>query len=148
MIAERDKRLAQSERQQAIDELSEVHEATSDGIMEVDRSWTICYMNGPATAISGSQANGAITRTFGPAFYTTEGIHGTGLGLWISKRIIHKHRGYMKVRSSSSGAKKRTVFSRWLPIQVAETVGDKWHVEDLSEASCSTQDDRVKAQWL
>ncbi|MGI4756844.1 MAG: ATP-binding protein [Janthinobacterium lividum] len=32
-------------------------------------------------------------------FYTTKGIHGTGLGLWISHEIVEKHHGSLKVRS-------------------------------------------------
>ncbi len=33
------------------------------------------------------------------AFYTTKGSHGTGLGLWVTKEIIAKHRGSIRVRS-------------------------------------------------
>jgi signal transduction histidine kinase len=52
-------------------------------------------------------------RIFEP-FYTTKGINGTGLGLWISSGIVTKHRGLIQVHSTlteSSG----TVFSLFLP---------------------------------
>jgi PAS domain S-box-containing protein len=46
------------------------------------------------------------------AFYTTKGITGTGLGLWISQEIIHRHRGSLQVRSQHA---RGTVFSIFLP---------------------------------
>ncbi len=63
------------------------------------------------------------------AFYSTKGIHGTGLGLWISKRIVGKHRGYVTVRSSM-GAAHGTVFHVWLPSALADTARDYWHADD------------------
>jgi|GEM_PF-5896970 len=54
------------------------------------------------------------------AFYTTKGINGTGLGLWISRRIAHKHRGLLRSRSVES---RGTVFCLWLlwPSKPAQT---------------------------
>jgi PAS domain S-box-containing protein len=49
------------------------------------------------------------------AFYTTKGIHGTGLGLWIAKGIIDKHNGLVRVKSST-GTHSGTVFSIFLPM--------------------------------
>jgi signal transduction histidine kinase len=49
------------------------------------------------------------------AFYTTKGLSGTGLGLWISHGIVHKHTGVLLVRSSHSGPRTGTVFSLFLP---------------------------------
>jgi signal transduction histidine kinase len=48
------------------------------------------------------------------AFYTTKGLNGTGLGLWISRGIIEKHNGHVRVRSRV-GDKAGTVFSVFLP---------------------------------
>ena len=45
------------------------------------------------------------------AFYTTKGINGTGLGLWISRGIIEKHRGSLQLRSSTRPGKSGTAFS-------------------------------------
>jgi PAS domain S-box-containing protein len=49
------------------------------------------------------------------AFYTTKGLSGTGLGLWISHGIIEKHHGRLTVRSSNQGERTGTVFSLFLP---------------------------------
>jgi signal transduction histidine kinase len=49
------------------------------------------------------------------AFYTTKGLSGTGLGLWISHGIVQKHTGVLSVRSSDSASQTGTVFSLFLP---------------------------------
>lgn len=59
------------------------------------------------------------------AFYSTKGIHGTGLGLWISKRIVHKHQGHLRVRSRT-GEVHGTVFHLWLPFKLAASAGEAW----------------------
>ena len=59
------------------------------------------------------------------AFQSTKGIHGTGLGLWISKRIIHKHKGHLWFRSST-GERHGTVFRLWVPLDVAQTASEGW----------------------
>jgi len=48
------------------------------------------------------------------AFFTTKGLSGTGLGLWISHEIVERHLGKLKVRSSES-AHSGTVFTIFLP---------------------------------
>ena len=48
-------------------------------------------------------------------FFTTKGIRGTGLGLWISSEIIERHNGRLKVRSSQREGLKGTVFQLYLP---------------------------------
>jgi PAS domain S-box-containing protein len=52
-------------------------------------------------------------------FFTTKGTVGTGLGLWVSKQIIDKHGGTIRMRSSSEGARRGTVFSIILPVEPA-----------------------------
>jgi PAS domain S-box-containing protein len=52
-------------------------------------------------------------------FHTSKEITGTGLGLWISKGIIDKHRGRIKMRSRLQEASPNfhgTLFSLWLPL--------------------------------
>jgi PAS domain S-box-containing protein len=53
---------------------------------------------------------------FEPLF-TTKGTVGTGLGLWVSKRIIEKHGGTIHMRSSTNGTRRGTVFSVTLPAE-------------------------------
>ena len=50
-------------------------------------------------------------------FFTTKGTVGTGLGLWVSKQIVDKHGGTIRVRSSSDGVRRGTVLSVVLPLQ-------------------------------
>ncbi len=55
-------------------------------------------------------------RIFNP-FFTTKGVTGTGLGLWVSKEIVERHRGELHVRSSQSPAHHGTVFTLFLPFE-------------------------------
>lgn len=48
-------------------------------------------------------------------FFTTKGMNGTGLGLWISSEIVERHRGRLKVRSSQDERHRGTVFQLFLP---------------------------------
>jgi PAS domain S-box-containing protein len=82
----------------------------------------------PITAIPGARITVADTGTgflpkmrkhlFEP-FHTSKEITGTGLGLWISKGIIDKHGGRIKMRSrleEHSPHFHGTLFSLWLPL--------------------------------
>lgn len=53
------------------------------------------------------------------AFFTTKGIGGTGLGLWISSEIIARHHGALRLRSSQNPARHGTVFTLFLPSDIA-----------------------------
>jgi PAS domain S-box-containing protein len=53
-------------------------------------------------------------RIFEP-FYTTKKDAGTGLGLWVSRGIVQKHGGSIRVRSRINGQRRGTVFSVFLP---------------------------------
>ncbi len=48
------------------------------------------------------------------AFFTTKEVGGTGLGLWISRDIVERHGGRIRVRSQEGTG---TVFMLWLPLE-------------------------------
>jgi signal transduction histidine kinase len=52
-------------------------------------------------------------------FFTTKGLAGTGLGLWLVKSILDKHHGTVRIRSRLGVG---TVFSIWLPRQLKHAV--------------------------
>lgn len=58
------------------------------------------------------------------AFFTTKGIGGTGLGLWISVEIIERHQGSLKVRSSQRRNSHGTIAGVFLPF-VSDTCAKK-----------------------
>jgi signal transduction histidine kinase len=45
-------------------------------------------------------------------FFTTKDIIGTGLGLWVTRELINKNNGKIRVRSRLG---EGTVFTIWLP---------------------------------
>ncbi|MGE5206597.1 MAG: PAS domain S-box protein [Chlamydiota bacterium] len=53
-------------------------------------------------------------RIFEP-FFTTKKEVGTGLGLWVSKGIVERHGGKIRLRSRVSPGRSGTVFSVFLP---------------------------------
>ncbi len=56
-----------------------------------------------------------IARMFEP-FFSTKGITGTGLGLWVSLELIEKHQGRIQVRSRQS-TPSGTIFRIFLPLR-------------------------------
>ncbi|MFN2974207.1 PAS domain-containing sensor histidine kinase [Terriglobus aquaticus] len=79
------------------------------------------------------------------AFYTTKGIHGTGLGLWISSRIVHKHRGFLNAYSSTTPEHHGTVFQLWLPEDLAPSAREAWHEEEVSTEPLNAAVRRITA---
>lgn len=55
-----------------------------------------------------------LKKAFRP-FFTTKGMTGTGLGLWISQEIVDRHRGSFRVRTRTTAGKSGTVFTMFLP---------------------------------
>jgi two-component system NtrC family sensor kinase len=62
-------------------------------------------------------------------FFTTKGARGTGLGLWVSRGIVHKHGGELRVRSSTSATRHGTALSFFLP-----STGPPTDIRPLSSA--------------
>ncbi|HEV2620191.1 MAG TPA: PAS domain-containing protein [Acidobacteriaceae bacterium] len=58
----------------------------------------------------------AIAARIFEAFFTTKGFNGTGLGLWISQEIVHRHGGRLSVRTSQRAGHSGTVFTLHLPL--------------------------------
>lgn len=56
----------------------------------------------------------ALQRIFEP-FFSTKGIGGSGLGLWITQELVEKNHGSIRIRSSTRQGRSGTVvtmFSR------------------------------------
>jgi two-component system, chemotaxis family, CheB/CheR fusion protein len=49
------------------------------------------------------------------AYFTTKGTAGTGLGMWISAKLVERLKGDMRVRSSTRPGRSGTSFSLFLP---------------------------------
>jgi PAS domain S-box-containing protein len=57
---------------------------------------------------------GAFSNIFEP-FFTTKGTIGTGLGLWVTRQLVEKHGGKIRVRSNTSSHRRGTTFSIVFP---------------------------------
>jgi PAS domain S-box-containing protein len=67
------------------------------------------------TGIGMTQA--VLKNIFNP-FFTTKGISGTGLGLWVSQEIVTRHKGALSVRTRREDH-SGTVFTLFLPYDAA-----------------------------
>ncbi len=71
-------------------------------------------------ADTGTGMSPAVLKKVFDAFYTTKGIGGTGLGLWVSSEIVARHHGELRVRSSQQERHRGTVFSLFLPFDAVQ----------------------------
>jgi PAS domain S-box-containing protein len=67
-------------------------------------------------ADTGSGMSAATLRRIYEPFFSTKGVTGTGLGLWVSQEIIDRHHGEMRVRSRQQPP-SGTVFRLMLPVE-------------------------------
>ena len=51
------------------------------------------------------------------AFYTTKQTKGSGIGLWLSSEVVHKHKGRIRLRTRTKGPYQGTLFDVFFPIQ-------------------------------
>jgi PAS domain S-box-containing protein len=58
-------------------------------------------------------------------FFTTKADVGTGLGLWITRSIVEKHRGTIRVKSRTGPKEHGTVFSIFLPSDPERAAAEK-----------------------
>ncbi len=56
------------------------------------------------------------------AFFTTKGIGGTGLGLWVSAEIAERHHGRLNIRSCQREGRNGTVATLFLPFQPSQKI--------------------------
>lgn len=50
-------------------------------------------------------------------FYTTKGEQGTGIGLWVSRNIVEKHGGSLRMHTSVKPHRSGTCFTVFLPLR-------------------------------
>ncbi len=68
-------------------------------------------------------------------FFTTKAEVGTGLGLWITRNIIEKHGGIIRVRSRTGAKGHGTAFSIFLPLHGKADKSDPHSITDVSSNS-------------
>jgi PAS domain S-box-containing protein len=66
-------------------------------------------------ADTGSGIDPATFRRIFEAFFTTKGIAGTGLGLWITRDLVDKNRGHIRIRSKTAPGPHGTIVTLWFP---------------------------------
>jgi signal transduction histidine kinase len=66
-------------------------------------------------ADTGCGVSEEVAKNIFDAFFTTKGLGGTGLGLWVSQEIVTRHNGALKVRSSQRPNHSGAVFALFLP---------------------------------
>jgi PAS domain S-box-containing protein len=81
------------------------------------KEWNGCYREGARIVIAdtGSGIHPADRKKIFDAFWTTKKSTGTGLGLWVTRSIVEKSGGTIRLHSSVQAGRSGTVFSVFLP---------------------------------
>ncbi len=101
-----------------------------DGTLKIRVSNAREHWNGSRPGVrltiadNGSGIDPGVRHTLFEPFVTTKGDTGTGLGLWVSTEIVHKHGGTIQVKSRSQEPFTGTAFSVFLPLEPT------WHPAD------------------
>jgi len=80
-----------------------------------------------SVADSGKGMPRQMLNKLGELFLTTKGNAGTGIGLWVTRRIVHKHDGGFRVYSSQIPGRSGSVFTLCFPPPHARFTGNKQH---------------------
>ncbi|MBV8630289.1 MAG: HAMP domain-containing histidine kinase [Silvibacterium sp.] len=81
------------------------------------RKWSDQGVRGLSITVAdnGSGIPAEAQKRLGEPFFTTKGQSGTGLGLWVTRSILSRYGGTLRVRSSVSQDRHGTVFSAFVP---------------------------------
>jgi PAS domain S-box-containing protein len=81
-------------------------------------------------------------------FFTTKKDTGTGLGLWVSRELVEKHGGTLRVRSRTTHPLCGTLFSIFLPLQ-GDLQGDLQAIDAYSTNNHgSAKPDQIQHQAI
>ena len=80
----------------------------------VDRQTNDQYVRITVSDTGSGMESSVLARLFEP-FFSTKGIGGTGLGLWITRDLVQKNQGSIRVRSRTHGSHAGTVVFMQFP---------------------------------
>jgi len=88
------------------------------------RKWSDAGIRGVRVSIgdTGGGISQEVRQHLGEPFFTTKGQGGTGLGLWVTRSIIHRYGGELQLRSTIDAERHGTVFSFFLPTNLRPQV--------------------------
>lgn len=91
------------------------------------RNWSDSGVRGIRISVgdNGSGISPEVQRRLGEPFFTTKGQRGTGLGLWVTRSIVHRYGGEIQLRSSTAPERHGTVFSIFLPTNLRPTMVER-----------------------
>ena len=81
-----------------------------------------------------------VMRQLGDLFLTTKGEAGTGIGLWVTRRILGKHQGGLRVYSSQREGRSGTVFTLCFPPPHALLTGNLQRRFQQARPECNEGD--------
>jgi PAS domain S-box-containing protein len=91
------------------------------------REWSGSHLSGVRMTIldTGSGIEAKHGKNIFQPFFTTKTDVGTGLGLWITRGIVEKHQGTIRVKSRTGQNGHGTAFSIFLPAEYVVSSADK-----------------------